>query len=100
MPDIRLSFPYRLSQDEAGSRVKRLLGGLQDRYGKRLRYLREEWKGNSCSFSFQVSGFRVSGTITTTPKSVDLTGKLPWAAAVFKSQIEDAIRRRAETLLA
>lgn len=100
MPDINLSFLHRLSQDEAGSRVKRLLGDLQDSYGDHIQDLRESWKGNSCTFSFQVSGFEVSGTITATPRSVDLHGELPWTATVFKSQIEDAVRRHAEKLLA
>ena len=100
MPKINLTVSHRLSQEEALKRVQGLLEDLRSQYSDQISDLREQWSNNICRFSFSAMGSSVSGTLTVTPSSVELSGDLPWAASLFKGKIESAIKKQAETLLA
>jgi len=45
-------------------------------------------------------GMPVSGTLTVHPSAVEISGDLPFLAALYKDKIESAIREQADTLLA
>ena len=100
MGKLNMTFPHHLSQDEALKRAHGLLDQVKNQFADQVSNLREEWAGNTCQFSFSVKGFSVSGTLTVKPSEVELSGDLPWAAALFKGKIESVLRERAETLLA
>lgn len=100
MASLNITLQHRLAQEEALARVKRLLGELKVSHADKISNLQERWNGNVGSFSFTAMGFSVSGTLTVKPSTVELTGKLPFAANFFKGKIENVIRERAQTLLA
>jgi hypothetical protein len=100
MAKFNMAVPHKLSQDEALRRIKALLGEVKMQFSDKISDLREEWDGNTGKFSFSAMGFSVSGTLTVNPSGVELSGNLPFAAALFKRKIQSTIRERAETLLA
>lgn len=100
MPALNMAVPHRLTQDEALTRVKTLLGEVKAQFADKVTNLREDWSGNVGTFSFKASGFAVSGTLTVNASEVKLDGSLPFAAAMFKGKIVNTLRERAETLLA
>lgn len=99
MPGINISVPHELSQDEALSRVKRLLGQVEAQFSDKISELQESWVGYVGTFSFSAMGFPVSGTFTVTASEVILQSTLPFAALPFKGKIESTIRERAAILL-
>jgi hypothetical protein len=88
-----------LSQDEALSRIKTLLGELKTQFSNKVSNLNEEWQGNTGIFSFTAMRFSVSGTLTVNSCEVELICNLPLAAIFFKNKIESNIRERIESLL-
>jgi hypothetical protein len=95
-----MTVPHHLSQDEALKRIQRLLNNVKNRFGDKISDMHEEWDGNVGRFSFSAMGMEVSGTLTVKPSEIELSGDLPFLAALYKSKIESAIREQAETLLA
>ncbi len=100
MAKLNMAVSHRLAQDEALRRIKTLLGEVKNQFADKISDLREEWSGNTGTFSFSAMGFSVSGTLTVKPSEVELCGNFPFAAMFFKGKIESTIRERAETLLA
>lgn len=100
MPKMSIVVPHSLPQEEAMSRIKRLLGQVKADYGDRVTDLREDWAGNRGEFAFKAMGFAVSGALDVKPTEVTLNGSLPFAAMPFKSKIESTIKERATQLLA
>ncbi len=100
MATLNMSIPHKLSQDDALRRIKGLLDKVKSEHADKVSDLREEWTDNLGRFSFSAMGFSVSGTLAVTPTQVQFSGDLPFAASVFKSRIETAIRERATDLLA
>src|ERR1700692_1151530 len=99
MPSLIVSVPHRLRQDEALNRIKRKLEQVKQQYGDMISDLREEWAGNTGTFSFSAMGFSISGTLNVKASEVELNGNLPSTAIIFKGMIESAIRERLSTLL-
>lgn len=100
MARFNMTISHRLTQDEAVKRIKTLLGEVKNQFADKISNLREEWDGDTGTFSFSAMGFSVSGTLTVKSSEVELSGNLPFAAAFFRRKIEATIRERAETLLA
>ncbi|MCX6813160.1 MAG: polyhydroxyalkanoic acid system family protein [Candidatus Azambacteria bacterium] len=100
MAKLNMAVSHRLTQDEAVTRVKTLLGEVKNQFADKISDLREEWNGNTGKFSFSAMGFSVSGTLTVKSSEVELSGTLPFAASFFKGKIESTIRERAQALLA
>ena len=51
MPKMSMTIPNSLGQDEARSRVQGMISNMKDQYGDRVSDLREEWNGDTGSFS-------------------------------------------------
>ena len=100
MPKLRMEVSHTLSQEEALKRIKGLLGEVKIQFADKVTDLNERWSGNEGTFSFSAMGFATSGTLLVSERKVVLEGSLPFAAALFKGRIEEAIRNRARTLLA
>ncbi len=93
-------FQHALPQEEALERIKRLFEELKADHSDQISDLQEEWFGNSGDFSFTARGFSISGSIIVGTSTVKLAGTLPFAAALFRGKIENAIREKVQTLLA
>lgn len=100
MAQLGMELTHALSQEEALTRIQGLLGDVKTQFADKIADLKEEWKGNTGTFSFKVMGFAVSGTLKVNNGKVKLDGTLPWLASAFKGKIEATIRERATTLLA
>ena len=100
MPKLNMTVPHHLPQDEALKRIQGLLNNVRMQFADKISDLHEEWNDNVGRFSFSAMGMPVSGTIKVTPSEVELSGDLPFLAALYKSKIESTIREQAETLLA
>ena len=99
MANISMVIPHRLKQDEALKRVKGLLNNTQKQFAKEITDLHEEWKGYTGIFSFSAMGFPISGTLTVGQSKVELSGKLPFLASLFKGKIESVIKQQADSIL-
>ena len=100
MPAFNMSVPHNLLPEEAMRRIKNVIRELQNQYSDKISNVQESWTGNSGNFSFDVMGFSLSGTLDVTPKTVELDGKIPMSAMLFKGKIESLIREKMSELLA
>ena len=100
MPKLNIVVPHELSSNEAKWRIKALLGEVKKQFADKITNLREQWNGNTATFSFSVVGLSVSGVLMVKGSEVELSGNLPFAVAFFKRKIESTSRERAESLLA
>jgi hypothetical protein len=100
MPKINLSVPHQLGQDEAKSRISKLITESRGQFGGKVTDLEEEWTGNTDAFRFRAMGFAVDGQIEVQPAEVRIDVNLPWAALPFKGRVESEILKHARELLA
>ena len=99
MPNIEMSIPHSLGQEEALDRIRKLLGNVQDRFSGQLKDVQQEWNGNEGLFSFSVMNMPVSGKLTVNNGDVALDGKLPLAASLFQGKIKEVIMDEAKKVL-
>ncbi|MEI6166517.1 MAG: polyhydroxyalkanoic acid system family protein [bacterium] len=100
MPKLNLTIPHTLTPDVATSRIRGLLNDLKAEHGDKISDLQEEWVKDTGKFACTVMGFRVAGVLAIEPSHVAITGTLPLAAMLFKSQLETLIKKHAAELLA
>jgi hypothetical protein len=100
MPKLNLTIPHTLTPNVAAQRIRSLLNDLKSEHGDKISDLQEEWVNDTGKFACTVMGFRVSGILTIETSQVSITGTLPLAAMLFKSQLERLIRKHAAELLA
>lgn len=99
MPNIDLSVPHQLGQDEAKNRISKLIADSRAKFGGHATDVKESWSGNVETFSFRAMGFAVDGTLDVQPAEVRVKINLPWTAAPFKGMIEQEILKHARELL-
>lgn len=99
MPKIELNIPHKLTQSEALTRIQTFLPQLKAQHSDKIKDLEESWNGSTGEFSFKILGFKVSGTLQVGEDFVLIKGELPFAALLFKGQIEETIKEEAIKLL-
>lgn len=99
MPNIEMSIPHALGQNEALDRIKKLLGNVQERFSGQIKDVEQEWSENEGSFSFSVMNMPISGKLTVNNGDVALDGKLPLAASFFQGKIKEVIMEEAKKVL-
>lgn len=99
MANLKMSVPHELEQDEALKRVKKLIGQFSDQFAGNISDLKEEWKDNTDSFSFQADGYHVTGQLTVKASKIEVTGEVPYPASLFMGVIEAVIIEKAKVLL-
>src|SRR4030095_12588928 len=100
MSAIKISIAHKLARDEAVRRVKDLLSGLQHQHRDSVSDIKEDWKSNVGTFSFNAMGFPISGQITVNDNDVELKGDVPFAVSLFSGKIKSMITEKAQELLA
>ena len=100
MPMLNMTVPHNLEQNEALTRIKKLLGDVKTQFADKISNLQEDWDGNTGKFQFSAVGLPVSGSLTVKPSTVEISIDLPAAAMLFRGAIESTIRERAAKLLA
>jgi hypothetical protein len=99
MSKLSLNIPHAQTQEEALSRIKQLLGRLQEEQKGTITDVHENWNGPNGNFSFSAKGFKIAGSIQVKDKEVLLESDLPFAVSLFKGQIASIITEKANTLL-
>ncbi|RYG23288.1 MAG: hypothetical protein EOO01_44405 [Chitinophagaceae bacterium] len=99
MPNIEMSIPHSIGQEEALTRIKKLIGNVQTKFAGQVKDVQEEWNGNEGAFSFSVMGMAISGKLTVNNSEVALDGKLPLAASMFQGKIKELIADEAKKVL-
>jgi hypothetical protein len=100
MPTVTISTPHSLGAEEATARLKSFFEKLKERHQDKISNLAEQWSDNKLEYSFSTFGFNIKGDMTVEPNEVKVIGNLPFAAMMFKGQIEQAVRSELEKLLA
>ncbi|MDQ7824918.1 MAG: polyhydroxyalkanoic acid system family protein [Candidatus Eremiobacteraeota bacterium] len=100
MAGFHVSLNTRLPVAEALGKMHQFLQEMKKEYGDQISRLSEQWDDHSCRFGFHIMGFGISGSIIVGASRVDIKGDLPFAAFLFKDQIEGTIRQKAAELLA
>jgi hypothetical protein len=99
LPNLSVSIPHNLSQEEAQRRIQDAIAQAKVEYSGQIKDLQENWSGNVGTFGGSAMGQTVSGTITVNASNVVLDLALPFAASFFKGQIETGMRELTTKLL-
>ncbi len=100
MPSILVSLPHRLPRPEVKRRVETLLTQLQQRYPGQISGLQQRWNGDSCSFSFGMTGSSGSGTVQISDTVVQVNLPLPWLFSLAAGRVRREIEEQGRWLLA
>ena len=92
MPGFATSVAHTLGTVAATERLKTFIEDVRRDHGDKLSEVRGEWQGNTLHFGFTTLGMGIQGTLEVQEGSVNVSGKLPLAAAFFRGQIEKTIR--------
>lgn len=98
MARLTMTSEHKLGREEALRRLKEKLGGIPE-YRGQIGDPCEEWDGDTLSFRFKVVGVKVSGKVTVSDAAVRVAAELPFAAIVFKKQIDRRVRAELDALL-
>jgi hypothetical protein len=100
MPDLNISIPHKLSQDEAQRRIQAAIADARKEHAARIQNLQESWNGYAGTLNVSVMGQQISAQVTVNPSDVTVHSSLPLIASMFRGAIEDAIRKQGAALLA
>jgi len=100
MPDLNISIPHQLSQDEALGRLKSAIADAKKQYGENIDELQETWNGYSGTLDVAVMGQKLAVVLTVNPSDLTVQSALPMMAMMFRGKIEAAIRQEGTKLLA
>jgi Putative polyhydroxyalkanoic acid system protein (PHA_gran_rgn) len=100
MPDLNISIPHQLSQDEALRRLKSAIADAKKQHGDKIDDLQESWSGYSGTLKVAVMGQKLAVVLTVNPSDVTVQSALPMIAMMFRGKIEAAIRQEGTKLLA
>lgn len=100
MPSLTISVPHSLGAEEAATRLKSLFSKLKEQHADKMKNLEEKWEGNRLDYAFSTFGFNIKGDLNVEPGEVKVNGSLPFAAMMFKGQIEKSVRDELEKALA
>jgi hypothetical protein len=100
MPNVSVSVPYQISQDEALSRIQARIAQIKAQYSSQVSDLTENWNGYVGTFSGSAKGFSVSGNLAVQPSFVIVGISLPLIAFPYKAKVEAGVRAELARLLA
>ncbi len=95
MAKFNVTVKHFRQRREVVTRLKEFSNKIREDATVEVRELREEWddEGN-LSFSFVALGFQISGAVTASDQDVNVSGKMPFAAAMFRGAIESQIAEK------
>jgi len=91
--------PHRLGKDEALRRIKGGLGRAEAEFARLISIERQDWEGDTLTFSVRSLGQRASGTITVYEAGVRLEVTLPWLLAQFAAAAQRVIGQKGQLML-
>ncbi|QDS99775.1 polyhydroxyalkanoic acid system family protein [Adhaeretor mobilis] len=94
MPKFNITIPHSLTAEEAKSRLERFTESMQAKFKDQVSDLDQTWNDNTLSFGFKTFGIKIAGDITAEDKALQVSGNLPFAAAMFKGKIESEMKEQ------
>ena len=92
MPGFGTTVQHTLGVAAAAERLRTFIEDVRRDHGDKLGSVRGEWKGSTLHFGFTAYGLAIQGTMEVLESSVQVSGQLPLAAALFRGQVEKTIR--------
>jgi len=99
MPQFSVSVPHKIGLEAALARVKRFLDDISLNHAHQMSDIRHEWHGNRLEFAFATLGVQVEGTLVVEDDAVQISGPLEMPVLLFRSQLEETIKRELEIVL-
>ncbi len=99
MPKINLEIPHNHGKDESLAKLKTFLDRVKQKYADKVSSLEGEWQENVLNFAMTTFGITIKGTLTVEETIATFVGDIPFAAMMFKGQIEKGIRDELEKCL-
>ena len=95
MPQFFSEVAHELSQDQAKEKLKSFSDQFRADYADQLSDMEESWddEGNML-FAFKVMGLKIDGRMEVSDSHAKVHGNLPFAAVVFKGQIEKQVQEQ------
>jgi hypothetical protein len=81
-----------LDPDEVVQRIQGFLAKLREQNEQKFLVKTEEWQGRKLNCSFSSFGFAMDAIMDVQPTDMDFQLTIPFAAVLFKGQIEDQLR--------
>ena len=99
MPSYHISVPHSLGLVTARTRLDKFLEDVRRDYAAYLGDVSGAWNDHCLDFRFHAAGLPISGKLAVEETSVQVSGQLPLAAALFRGRIEQTIRDELTKLL-
>lgn len=99
MPEFNTEISHGLGKEQATEKLKTFLDKVSEKYKDQVSELEGEWADNVLNFALTTFGFKIDGVLTVEEDVARLSGKLPFAAAMFKGKIESSIASELEKAL-
>jgi len=90
---------HKIGRQAALDRVKRFLDDIGPNHAHQISDIRHEWHGNRLDFAFATLGVQVEGTLVVEDDAVQISGPLQMPILLFRSQLEETIKRELEIVL-
>ena len=99
MPSIQFSLPHTLEPEDVVARLQGFLAKLRERNDPKFLVKSEDWNGNTLKCSFTSYGFAMEADMQVEPKELKFHVNIPFAAMLFKGQIDERLRYELTRLL-
>ncbi len=100
MPTLSVVVPHELEKQTAVAKLKMYSLQVQDDFAAHVSHVEETWSADGvATFSFNIFGFRISGTTATRESDVHVRLQLPFAAIPIRGLIEKEIVNRVQSAL-
>lgn len=99
MPSLQFSLPHSLEPDDVAARLKSFLAKLRERNEPKFLVKSEEWNEHHLKCSFSSYGFAMDADMQAEPNELKFQVNIPFAAVMFKGQIEQRLRDELGKLL-
>ena len=99
MPQVSVTVPHDLGQEEALRRLQTAADALRSASAAQVRDAQDHWDGNTLSFSFSTMGANVHGTLEVGPAEAILAVQIPMMAVMFKGTIQKRMEEELKRLL-
>jgi hypothetical protein len=100
MPAIDFSIPHAFEPSEVVERIKGFIAKLRERNEPKFLVKSEAWQDNTLNCSFSSYGFAMDAVMQVEPNELKFHLNIPFAAMIFKGQIEERLRGEMTKLLA
>ena len=99
MPAIQFTVPHQLEPDDVVVRLKAFLAKLRERNEPKFQVKTEDWNDRHLKTTFSSYGFSMDADMHVEPNGLKFNVNIPFAAIVFKGQIEQRLRDEMTKLL-